>query len=82
MLWWQARARFKFEDFTRPTLHRRDRAPTRLRQQTRPIGRPRPPQSAFFLPNASINGETRSSGNGNTMVEALPLLDMSAMVCK
>lgn len=30
----------------------------------------------------SISGVIRSSGNGNTMVEDLPLLDMSASVCR
>ena len=39
------------------------------------------PESRFDG-NASISGRIRSSGSGNTMVEDLPLLDMSASVCR
>jgi hypothetical protein len=35
-----------------------------------------------FDGNASISGLIRSSGSGNTMIEDLPLLDMSAIVCR
>jgi len=35
-----------------------------------------------FDGNASISGLMRSSGSGNTMIEDLPLLDMSAIVCR
>ena len=35
-----------------------------------------------FEGSASISGLMRSKGNGNTMVEDLPLLDMSASVCR
>lgn len=35
-----------------------------------------------FDGKASISGLIKSSGSGNTMVEDLPLLDMSAMVCR
>ena len=47
-------------------------------------GIPRPLR--YFGPDLcaipSSNGLIKSSGNGNTIVEALPLLDMSAKVCK
>src|SRR6185437_6827163 len=39
-------------------------------------------RGAHALGNASSSGLIRSSGSGNTMVEALPLLDMSASVCR
>lgn len=35
-----------------------------------------------FDGNASISGRIRSSGSGNTTVEDLPPLDMSASVCR
>ena len=36
----------------------------------------------FFGGNASSNGWMRSRGSGKTMVDELPLLDMSARVCR